>query len=111
QLERFWGPPGWPATFTEFEHSVGGRVRYHMTSPQGERAAGAWEFLSIDAPNGFEVIDSFVGDDGQPLEGMPSMRTSYAFEATESGTRMLNVTHFDSAEALEQVVAMGAIEG
>lgn len=19
QLERFWGPPGWPATFTEFD--------------------------------------------------------------------------------------------
>ena len=30
QLERIWGPPGWPATFTEFDFTVGGRARYHM---------------------------------------------------------------------------------
>ena len=69
QLERFWGPPGWPATFTEFDHTVGGRARYYMTSPQGQRSGGAWEFLAIDEPRGFEVLDSFVGDDGQQLPG------------------------------------------
>jgi uncharacterized protein YndB with AHSA1/START domain len=111
QLERFWGPPGWPATFTEFDRSVGGHVRYYMTSPQGEKSAGSWEFLAIEEPRRFEVIDSFVGDDGQPLEGFPSMRSTYDFTATDAGTRMTTVTYFDSADALEQVVAMGAVEG
>ena len=111
QLERFWGPPGWPATFTEFDHTVGGRARYYMTSPQGQRSGGAWEFLAIDEPRGFEVLDSFVGDDGQPLEGFPSMRMTFSFDETPEGTRMTNVSYFDSAEALEQVVAMGAVEG
>lgn len=27
QLERFWGPPGWPATFVSLDLTVGGRAR------------------------------------------------------------------------------------
>lgn len=111
QLERFWGPPGWPATFDEFELTVGGRAAYYMTSPQGERSRGAWEFLAIDEPRRFEVLDAFVGDDGEPMEGMPSMRMTFHFDETATGSRLTNVTYFASAEALEQVVAMGAVEG
>lgn len=111
QLERFWGPPGWPATFTEFEFAVGGYARYHMTSPQGEKPAGAWEFLALDEPNRLEVLDYFVGDDGKALDGAPTMRMTFDFETTADGTRMKNVSHFESAEALEQIIEMGAIEG
>jgi uncharacterized protein YndB with AHSA1/START domain len=111
QLERFWGPPGWPSTFREFDLAVGGRALYFMTSPRGEKSSGSWEFISIDEPRGFEVIDSFVDDDGNPLDGFPAMRMSFAFEPTDTGSRMVNTSYFDSAEALEQVVAMGAVEG
>lgn len=111
QLERFWGPPGWPATFTTFDLAVGGHARYHMTSPQGQRSSGAWEFLSIEEPRRFEVIDSFVDDDGAPVEGLPSMRMSFDFDGTAEGSRLTNTTFFTSADALDQVVAMGAVEG
>lgn len=111
QLERFWGPPGWPATFDAFDFRIGGQAKYHMTSPQGQRAGGAWEFTAIDEPRGFEVIDSFADEDGTPIEGMPSMRIVFTFEATPEGSRLINVSHFASVEALEQVVAMGAVEG
>lgn len=111
QLERFWGPPGWPATFTAFDLTVGGRADYHMTSPRGESSRGSWEFTAIDAPSSFEVLDSFVGEDGQPLDGFPSMRMVFSFDATADGSRLTNVTYFTSLEALEQTVAMGAIEG
>ncbi|MFS0792511.1 SRPBCC family protein [Microbacterium sp. 1P10AE] len=111
QLERFWGPPGWPSTFDAFDFTPGGWAKYHMTSPTGERAGGAWEFVSIDPPRGFEVIDSFADDNGEPIEGMPSMHMVFTFEATPEGSRMTNVSSFASADALEQVVAMGAVEG
>ncbi|WP_217178827.1 SRPBCC family protein [Streptomyces sp. AC495_CC817] len=111
QLNRFWGPPGWPATFTAWDHTVGGRAQYTMNGPRGEKSSGSWEFLAIDAPTGFEVLDSFVDDEGRPLEGFPAMRMTFAFEPTAEGTRMITKSHFDSLEALEQVVAMGAIEG
>jgi uncharacterized protein YndB with AHSA1/START domain len=111
QLERFWGPPGWPARFPTFEFSVGGRAVYYMTSPQGEKSYGSWEFLEIDAPRGFTVLDNFANEDGAPLEGMPVMRVVFAFEPTATGSRMVNVSHFASADALQQVVDFGAVEG
>lgn len=111
QLERFWGPPGWPATFSAWDHTVGGRAVYSMNGPRGEKSSGAWEFVSIDAPNGFEVIDSFVDENGKPLDGFPAQRMSFAFEPTVDGTRMVTTSHFDSVDALEQVVEMGQVEG
>jgi uncharacterized protein YndB with AHSA1/START domain len=111
QLERFWGPPGWPATFTSFDHTVGGFAEYHMTSPRGEKSGGRWEFLKIEAPYGFDVIDAFVGEDGEPLDGFPAMRMTFRFEEADGVTRMHNTSFFDSVEALQQVIDMGAIEG
>ena len=111
QLERFWGPPGWPSTFTRFSFVPGGRAVYHMTSPRGEKSGGSWEFLSIDAPRGFEVLDAFADENGDPIPDMPASRMVFSFESTDGGSRLRNVTHFTSAEALEQVVAMGAVQG
>ncbi|MGO4490178.1 SRPBCC family protein [Microbacterium sp. 2RAF4] len=111
QLERFWGPPGWPATFTAWDHTVGGRAQYSMNGPRGEKSSGSWEFISIDAPNAFEVIDSFVDENGTPLDGFPAQRMAFAFESTADGTRMTTTSHFDSVDALEQVVEMGQVEG
>ncbi len=111
QLERFWGPPGWPATFTAWDHSVGGTANYTMHGPRGEKASGRWEFLRIDAPRSFEVLDAFADEDGTPDENLPSMRMVFTFEPTDAGTRMVTTSHFASADALEQVVAMGAVEG
>ncbi|MBS1907532.1 MAG: SRPBCC domain-containing protein [Actinobacteria bacterium] len=111
QLERFWGPPGWPATFTAFDHTVGGLAQYRLTGPRGEKSSGRWEFTRIEAPTLFEVLDSFVDDDGQPMDGFPAMRMTLEFSPTAAGTRMVGISRFDSAEALEQVVAMGVVEG
>ena len=38
QLERWWGPPTYPATVTKHELRPGGRVEYHMTRA-GRRSA------------------------------------------------------------------------
>ena len=40
QLERWWGPPSWPATFTAHDLAPGSRVEYHMTGPTGDEAHG-----------------------------------------------------------------------
>ncbi len=111
QLERFWGPPGWPATFTAFDFTVGGHAHYAMTSPQGEKSRGTWEFLAIDEGRGFEVLDAFADESGEPMSSFPSMRMRFSFDETATGSRLSNITYFTSVEALEQVVAMGAVEG
>jgi uncharacterized protein YndB with AHSA1/START domain len=111
QLERFWGPPGYPASFTEFDLSVGGRARYHMTGPKGDEYHGVWEFLAIDGPRSFTALDSFTDAEGRILTDMPTSRMVFDFEPTDTGARLRNTTFFDSVDALEQVVAMGAVEG
>lgn len=111
QLERFWGPPGWPASFTAFDFAVGGHAQYRMTGPRGEKSSGRWEFLAIDEPRRIEVLDAFADEDGQPIPDMPAMRMVLTFSPTAEGSRLDSISYFTSAEALEQVVAMGAVEG
>ena len=45
RLERWWGPPTWPATFVDHDFVPGGRANYYMTGPDGEKAHGWWQFL------------------------------------------------------------------
>ena len=111
QLGRFWGPPTYPAHFTELDLRVGGLARYAMTGPRGEHAGGQWEFLEIDPPHSFEVRDNFADAAGNVATDMPSMRMTFDFQPIPAGTRLVNITYFESLEALEQVVAMGAVEG
>ena len=111
QLERFWGPPEWPATFERHDFAVGGRSEYTMTGPKGETSRGFWEFLRIDAPRSFEVKDGFLGPDGKAAPGMPTMHMRFTFEPHEGGTRMVTVTTFPSREALEQLLGMGMEDG
>lgn len=111
QLERFWGPPGWPATFTRHDVFVGGRSHFHMSGPDGERSGGYWEFLAVDEGRSFAVRDGFAGDDGEPNTELPSMEMVFTFEETQDGSRLVTVTTFGSLEQLEQLVGMGMVEG
>lgn len=111
QLERFWGPPGWPATFTAFDFAVGGHAKYHMTGPHGERSRGRWEFLAIDQGSSFSMLDAFADESGEPVADMPATRMVFAFESTSAGARVVSTSYFPSAEALEQLVSIGMVEG
>ena len=50
QLERWWGPPTWPATFTAHDLAPGSHVEYHMTGPTGEEAHGYWDVVEAAPP-------------------------------------------------------------
>jgi uncharacterized protein YndB with AHSA1/START domain len=111
QLERFWGPETWPATFTRHDMTVGGRSEYHMTGPDGGTSRGWWRFLAIEPAGRIEVEDGFSTEDGRPNEDMPTMRMVFTFEPTTTGSRMTSVTHFHSLDAMEQLVKMGMLDG
>ena len=38
KLERWWGPPTYPATFVDHDLTPGGRCSYYMTGPGGRPA-------------------------------------------------------------------------
>jgi uncharacterized protein YndB with AHSA1/START domain len=111
QLEKFWGPETWPATFTRHDMAVGGRAEYYMTGPDGSTAHGWWRFLAIEPGRRIELEDGFADEDGRPNESLPEMRMVLTFEPTATGSRFTGVTYFPSLEAMEQLVKMGMVEG
>lgn len=111
QLERFWGPEQWPATFTRHEVYVGGESHYYMTGPDGQKSAGWFKFLTVEPYALLEMEDGFAHDDGSRNIDMPTMRMSYRFERTKQGARFTSVTYFTSLETMEQLVKMGMVEG
>jgi uncharacterized protein YndB with AHSA1/START domain len=111
QIERFWGPPGWPATFTRHDVAEGGESRYHMTGPDGGRSAGYWRYEVVEQHRRIEVVDGFARDDGTANDAMPSMRMRFDFEPTDDGSRFVSVTTFPDLAAMEKILAMGMLEG
>ncbi|MBK4347212.1 SRPBCC family protein [Lacisediminihabitans changchengi] len=111
QLERWWGPPTWPATFVTHDFSVGGRSSYYMTGPEGDKAGGWWQITAIDAPTSLRFDDGFADADGEPDTSIAPTHAVLTLEAKDGGTRMSILTQFDSVEQLEQMVAMGMEEG
>jgi uncharacterized protein YndB with AHSA1/START domain len=111
QLERWWGPPTYPATFTRHDFVVGGQSRYHMTGPGGETSHGWWRIDAIDRPHGFDFANGLAGDNGEPVPGVEPMAGTITLEATGTGTRMTTVTRFVDAEQMEKMLGMGMQEG
>ena len=111
QLERWWGPPTWPATFEQHDVVVGGTSRYHMTGPDGDQAHGWWRFLALDEPRSLEFEDGFADATGAPSPDMPTIHCRAELEEVPGGTRMTVRSSFATTEQMEQLVAMGMAEG
>jgi uncharacterized protein YndB with AHSA1/START domain len=111
RLERFWGPPGYPATFATYNLRPGGVAHYWMTSPEGQRFHGRWEFAEVEEPGRIVVLDSFADERGEIDPSVPTGRMTLTLEATPTGSRLTAVSASPTAEALEQVLAMGQAEG
>jgi uncharacterized protein YndB with AHSA1/START domain len=111
QLERWWGPPTWPATFEQHDFVPGGSAQYFMTGPEGDKARGWWRFLTVDEPRALSFDDGFSDESGAPNLTMPVVRAEVQLQEVSAGTRMRITSTFDSAEQLEQLASMGMIEG
>jgi uncharacterized protein YndB with AHSA1/START domain len=111
QLERWWGPPTWPATFEQHDLVPGGSSSYYMTGPEGEKAAGWWKIVATDEPRSIEVEDGFSTDDGAPDPNMPIIRMRVDLAETGDGTRMAIRSSFATLEQMQQLVDMGMQEG
>ncbi len=111
-LERWWGPPTYPATVVEHDLTPGGRVTYFMTGPDGDRPRGWWRVVTVDPPNSLEFVDGFADESGDPNPEMPTMTIGVTLTANpDGGTTMVTTTTFPTIEAMETLMAMGMEEG
>ena len=112
QLERWWGPPSYPATVDSHDLRLGGRVDYHMTGPEGDQPRGFWTLLEVEPPHSLSFRDGFSNPDGSENTDLPGTESRVRIEAIDGGrTRMEFLSIFPSTEAMEQLVAMGMEQG
>jgi uncharacterized protein YndB with AHSA1/START domain len=112
KLERWWGPPGFPATFVDHELHPGGRVSYFMTGPEGDKFHGLWTVIEVDEPHHLSLQDGFADSDGALNDEMPITAFTVTIAELPGGaTSMVIESRFPSREAMEQMVAMGMEEG
>lgn len=111
-LERWWGPPTYPATVLDHDLTPGGAVSYLMTGPEGDEHRGWWRIIRVDAPHHLELEDGFADAAGNPNTELPTTLMSVSLTSEASGrTTMVMQSTFPSLEAMEQMIAMGMEEG
>jgi uncharacterized protein YndB with AHSA1/START domain len=110
KLERWWGPPGYPATVQKHDLTSGGEVTYSMTGPEGDQHRGVWRVRSIDPPTSLRFTDAFADSDGAPLEDLPVSEISVQLVEHGGGTRMEIRMTFETREDMERIVEMGTVE-
>jgi uncharacterized protein YndB with AHSA1/START domain len=110
RLERWWGPPGAPATFDEHSLDPRGTARYTIAGPDGRSSRGWWRIESSDPPRLLELTDGFADRDGAPIADGPTTRIRVQLSEHGGGTRMVVHSVFSSREHMEWVVDAGALE-
>ncbi len=112
QLERWWGPPTYPATVEAHDLRPGGHVAYRMTGPEGEDHRGFWDVDEVQPPQRLVFRDGFANRDGTPNAGLPTTTLRVTIRDLGGGrTRMSIESAFPTVEAMEQLAAMGTEEG
>jgi uncharacterized protein YndB with AHSA1/START domain len=111
KLERWWGPPTYPATVEKHDLTPGGDVTYFMTGPDEDQPRGWWRVTSVNPPKSLEFTDGFANQDGTPNTDMPITRVHMQLTEHGGGTRMELRSVFESREQMEQLVSMGVVEG
>jgi uncharacterized protein YndB with AHSA1/START domain len=111
QLERWWGPPTWPATFVKHEFIPGGEASYYMTGPGGEKAGGWWRITALEPPRRLEFDDGFADDNGAPVEAMGTTHATVMLEDLGGRTRMTVLSTFESEEQMGKMIEMGMEDG
>ncbi len=86
-------------------------MTYYMTGPEGDKHAGYWQITGVDEPRSFSFVDGFADLDFNPnpdhagLDERLHLRR--ARRRHPGGVR----ERYESAEALQQVLDMGIVEG
>ena len=112
KLERWWGPPTYPATFTKHDLAPGSRIEYHMTGPAGDQPHGYWDVLEVEPPHRITLRGGCGNAEGAPSVDVPISTIRVTIEEAAQGrTRMSIENEFPSTEAMEQVLGMGTDEG
>jgi uncharacterized protein YndB with AHSA1/START domain len=109
-LERWWGPPTWPATVQEHDLTPGGTVSYVMTGPEGEKSRGWWRVTAVEPPRSLDFVDGFADADGTPVTGDSTSTVRVRLAEQDGDTWMEVRSVFGSRDHMQRLDRMGAVE-
>jgi uncharacterized protein YndB with AHSA1/START domain len=110
QLERWWGPPTYPATVVDHDLTAGGRVTYYMTGPNGEKLHAWWRIVSVDPPRLLRFEEGNA-DDSRPNDEVPTTSIEVRLIETSGDTIMTITCGFAPIADKEPVPGPGTEEG
>jgi hypothetical protein len=82
-----------------------------LTGPPGAQAAGYWLLTPVAAPPRVWFAVGFADEIFDPNPDLPVSKNEFRFEKAGEGTRATYTGTYATKKALEQVLAMGVIEG
>jgi uncharacterized protein YndB with AHSA1/START domain len=110
-LERWWGPPNFPATFTDHDLTPGGRAAYFMTGPEGEEYHGWWRIEEAEPPNRLRFEDGFADEEGKPSPEMPTTTATVTIAEADGSATMTIQSRFPDREGMEKMIEMQMEQG
>lgn len=100
QLERWWGPPTYPATVVDHDLREGGLVTYYMTGPDGEKLHAWWRIVLVDPPR-LLAFEEGNTDDSRPNDDPPTTSIKVRLVETPEKTTMTITCKFARADEIE----------
>ena len=111
QLERWWGPPSFPATFVEHELTPGARTAYFMTGPDGKKHHGWWRIEETEPPKRLRIADAdYEGNPNEtPTDGPAEVTVTIS--EVDGVTTMSIEFQVASLKGMERMMDMGMEQG
>lgn len=110
-LDKWWAPKPYRAGTKEMNFKEGGRWRYAMVGPKGDRQWAKLDFETIDAPKQFTGTDAFTNENGETDTSMPSIHWTNNFKKNGEGTRLTVELDFKSKEDMQKILDTGFEKG
>lgn len=110
-LCQWWAPAPWKCVIKSLDFREGGRWHYAMEGPDGDRHWALFDYDTIRPKTFYSGSDSFCDENGIPNNGKAKTKWETRFSEGGGQTVVRIVISFNSAEGLEQQLAMGFKEG
>ncbi len=110
-LDEWWAPKPWKCETKSQEFKEGGVWLYSMVGPEGERHYAKVKYGEIIEHRSFDGTDTFCDENGNANPYFPEAKWLFGFTGVEEGTKVTVNIHFQSHEAMTQLLEMGFEEG
>lgn len=111
KVVKWWGPKGWMTEVYKMEVKPGGTWHYCMRGPEGKESWGKAVYHEVNPPEKLKYTDAFADAEGNTVKDMPETVVTVDFVDFEGKTRLVSRVEFASTADLENVLAMGLVQG